>query len=143
MKHRNKRKTEGRPAKAQPLPASKPEGKQSRPITLEQIEERLNNTILASSLALKVLKGVRKPTSQLFHELLEIEFQVGHSVGEAMKMHIEQMRAINLKGTLANALSTIPLGPPRDVPPAKAMSKARKRKKSIRRGHHRRTQALK
>lgn len=80
----------------------------------------MNNTILASSLALKVLKGVRKPTSQLIQELLEIEFQVGQFVGEAVKIHVEQMRALNLKGALANALSTMPLGGSRPVMPTRA-----------------------
>lgn len=84
--------------------------REDQPVTLEQIEDRLNNTLLASALALKVLRGIRKPTSQLINELLEIEFQVGHFVGDAMKIHLGKAQSMNLKGTLANALSTIPLG---------------------------------
>lgn len=113
MKRKRRIKKEIEPTKNESLPAVKMEAEQNKPLTLGEIEERLSNTILASSLALKVLKGVRKPTSQLIQELLDIEFQVGHFVGEAMKIHVEQMRAPNLRGVLANALSTMPLGGPK------------------------------
>lgn len=79
-------------------------------LTLEQIQDRLTNTMLASGLALKVLKNIRKPTSLLIQELLDIEFQVGHFVGESMKIHAAQMIAPNLSGALANVLSTVSVG---------------------------------
>lgn len=131
-----KQKTKNKPEPQSSLPAIKSENENSRPLTLEQIQERLNNTILASSLALKVLRGIRKPTSQLINELLEIEFQVGHFVGEAMKIHVQQMRQPNLRGTLANALSTIPLGGPRpntSTPTKPQLQAKKKQKKKVRR----------
>ncbi len=99
-------------------------------LTLEQIQERLTNTMLASGLALKVLKNIRKPTSQLIQELLDIEFQVGHFVGESMKIHAAQMIAPNLSGALANVLSTVPMGG-RAVPDSsqKELSKNPQRRK--------------
>lgn len=144
MKRKRRMKKEIEPAKNESLPAVKMEAEQNKPLTLGEIEERLSNTILASSLALKVLKGVRKPTSKLIQELLDIEFQVGHFVGEAMKIHIEQMRTPNLRGVLANALSTIPLGgtkpntsaPTPSLPARKKRTKkkvSRKAKKKVRR----------
>lgn len=129
MKRKNKNETDRKSKNF--LPGLTSESENCRPLTLEQIQERLNNTILASSLALKVLKGMRKPTSQLINELLEIEFQVGHFVGEAMKIHIQQMKRPNLRGTLANALSTVPLGNPRlnTSAPAKPQLRAKKKQK--------------
>jgi hypothetical protein len=103
-------------------------------LTLEQIQERLTDTMLASGLALKVLKNIRKPTSQLIEELLDIEFQVGHFVGKSMKMHTAQMIAPNLRGALANVLSTVPLNGQRiPDPPHKELSERPQRSGKLKR----------
>ena len=74
-----------------------------------QIEESLSNVILASSLALKIIKGSRKPVSELVDELLEIEVQVAEFLGESLKPNDGSYSKVDLRGSLARALSFIPI----------------------------------
>lgn len=84
---------------------------QVEPLTmsLEQVEERLMRSVLSGTLALHVLRNTRKPVSLLAKELMEIEMEVGQFVGAAMQMHAETLKASKLRGTLAGALSFIPI----------------------------------
>ncbi|MBY0315670.1 MAG: hypothetical protein K2Q26_09135 [Bdellovibrionales bacterium] len=97
--------------------------------SLEQIEERLVKSILASTLALHILRSSRKPTFKLVNELLEMEFQVGQFVGRAMKMHSESLKSTNLKGALANALSFTPLNQSSSLLPSRSTISATKKRK--------------
>ncbi len=80
-----------------------------KPISLEQIEERLVKSLLSGTLALHILRSSRKPMSKLAEELLGIEIEVGRFVGEAMKLHSQNLRATKLRGSIANTLSFIPI----------------------------------
>lgn len=110
-------------------------------MSLEQIEERLVKSVLSNALALHILRSSQKPTSKLVDELLEIEIQVGQFVGHAMQMHIENLKASNMEGMLANALSFVSLGgtpgtqfpllPPRSMGDSTALRKRNRKNMPI------------
>ena len=115
---------------------AKPLAEKNAAMSLEQIEERLLKSVLGGTLALYVLRSSRKPTSRLVNELLEIEVEVGQFVGRAMQMHVENLKAANLKGSLANALSFISLnsmneGPLQAPPQTSAPDAPRSKKRRL------------
>lgn len=105
-----KRKAKQQRKNVQLTPAPQPQ-ETKLVMSLQQIEERLLKSVLSGTLALHILRNSRTPTSELLEELMNVEAEVGQFVGQAMQMHVESLKATNLKGVLAGALSFIPLRP--------------------------------
>lgn len=77
-------------------------------LSLFQIEERLEKSILKATLVLYILKNLGKPTSKVIRDLLQMEIEVGKFIGQAREMNTEQIEALFEEGFLASTLSFIP-----------------------------------
>ncbi|MFP5458502.1 MAG: hypothetical protein ACLGG7_07200 [Bacteriovoracia bacterium] len=86
------------------LPSEAEEKKQVK----AEIEERLNDTILACTLALKIVRNSDKPVGALMDELMTLEMNVGSFIGQALQTRPEELKTA-ARGALAGVFSTMSL----------------------------------
>lgn len=80
-----------------------------RPLTLEDVENRLLKSVLTGTLALQMLKTSRKSVSHAIKELLDIEICAGQLISRAFEETRESRKPHNPRGALANAYSFLPM----------------------------------
>lgn len=101
---------------------------EERKLVKAEIEERLNDTILACALALKIVRNSNKPVRDLLNELMALEMRVGEFIGGALQARPEELKTAAC-GALAGVLSSIPLGNSRTrnarvvMPPKKKLAR--------------------
>lgn len=78
--------------------------------SLRQLEDQLIKTVLTGVGALHLIRNSHKPLQELIDELMTMEAEIGELVGQAMQMCIGNSNQRAAFGSLAGALSFIPLG---------------------------------